>query len=88
MTLQKHCFERGVDPSADPQATAEHQTSSSATSHPNGGPTSSGVSSYPISLDNGLVRGFKPSGYPQQMNGSEIRLEVPRTGGMIFRCFT
>ena len=39
--------------------------------------------SYPISSDNGLVSGFKPSGDPQQINGSEPKLEVPRTGGII-----
>ena len=55
----------------------------SAASQTNGCPTSSGGSSYPISLDNGLVSGFQPSGDPQQMYGSETKLEVTRTGGMI-----
>ena len=34
-------------------------------------------------MDNGLVSGFEPSGYPQQIYGSEPKLEIPRTGGMI-----
>ena len=63
--VKKTWFEGKVDPSADPQAAANHQMSSSAASHPNGGLTSSGRSSYPISLDNGLVSGFEPSGDPQ-----------------------
>ena len=57
--------------------------SSLDSSHPNGGPTSSGGSSYPISSDNGLLSGFKSSGDPQKINGSEPKLEVPRTGIMI-----
>ena len=69
--------------SADPQAAANNQISFQADSQPNGGPTSSGGSSYLISLDNGLVCGFEPSGYPQQINGSEHKLEVTRTEGMI-----
>ena len=76
-------FKGEVDPSADPQAAANHQTSSLAASQTNGDPTSFGRFSYPISSDNGLVCGFGPSGYPQQMYGSATKLEVPRTGGMI-----
>ena len=34
-------------------------------------------------MDNGLVSGFEPSGDPQQIYGSEPKLEVPCTGGMI-----
>ena len=37
----------------------------------------------PFHLDNGLVSGFEPSGDPQQMYGSEPKLEVPSTGDMI-----
>ena len=82
MTIQKK-IEGEVDLSYDHQAAVNHQTSFSNASHPNGGPTSSGRSSYPIYLDNGIVSGFKPSGYPQKMYDYEPKLEVPRTGGMI-----
>ena len=40
--VTKTWFEGKVDPSADPQAAANHQMSSLAASQPNGGPTSSG----------------------------------------------
>ena len=36
-----------------------------------------------IYSDNGLVSGFEPSEDPQQIYGSEPKLEVPLTGGMI-----
>ena len=81
--VTKTWFEVEVDPSTDPQATANHQTPTLSASQPNGGPTSSGGSSYPITSDNGLVSGFKTSGDPQQMYGFEPNLEVPRTGVMI-----
>ena len=54
----KTWFEGKIDLSADPQATANHKTPSLATLYPNGGPKSSGRSSYTISSDNGLVHGF------------------------------
>ena len=57
--------------------------SSSAASQSNVGATRSDGLSYHISLDNGLVSGFKPSEGPQKMYGSEPKLEVPRTGGLI-----
>ena len=65
-----------MDPSADPQSPANHQTSSLAASQKNGGPTRPGGSSYPISLDNVIVSGFKPSEEQQEMSGSEPKLEV------------
>ena len=34
-------------------------------------------------MDNGIVRVFGPYGDPQQMYGSETKLEVPRTRGLI-----
>ena len=64
-------FEGKLDPYSDPQSVANHQTSSLASPQPNGGPTSSDRSSYPISSDNGLVSGFEPSGYPKQMYGPQ-----------------
>ena len=69
--------------SADPEAAANHQPSSSSASQPNIGPTRFGGSSYPISSDNSLVSGIEPSGDQQQINGSEPKLEVPRTGIML-----
>ena len=63
----KTWFKWEVEPSADPQAPANHQTSSPAALKPIGDPTSSGELSYPISLDNGLVSGVEPSGDPQQV---------------------
>ena len=72
--VTKKYFEGKVDPPADPQAAANHQTSSLAASQPNGGPTSSRGSSHAISLYNGLVSGFKPPGDPQQIYGSEPKL--------------
>ena len=76
-------FEGQADTSADPQAAANHPTSSSAASQPNGGSVSFGGPPYPITPDNGLVCGFEPSGNPQQMNDSHPNLEVPQTGGII-----
>ena len=81
--VTKIWFNGKVDPSAEPQSSDNHQKSSSAASQPNVVPTSSGGSSYPISSDNILVSGFYPSGNPQQMYGSEPKLEVTRNGGMI-----
>ena len=72
-----------VYPSAEPRATSNHQTSSLDASQPNGGTTSSGGSLYPISSDSSLVSDLGPSGDPQQIYGSEPKLEVPLTLGMI-----
>ena len=81
--VTKTWFKGKVEPSADLHAASNHQTPSLATSHTNGGPTSSGGFSYTISLDNGLVSGFEPSGNSQQMYGSEPKLEVTRNEGML-----
>ena len=81
--VTKTWFEGEIHLSADPQAAANHQTSSLDASQKNGGPTRSGGSSYLIYLDNGLVSGLEPSGDPQQIYGSKPKLEVPRTGGII-----
>ena len=81
--VTKTWFEGKVDPYDDPQASCNHQASPLTDSQPNGGLTRSVGQSYPISLDNDLVSGFEPSGYPQQICGYETKQEVPRTGGMI-----